>query len=227
MAKLPRIGGLFDVNLEAVLRLQPDLVVLRGRHRGVEDLCAQNGIALFQDKTESLKDIYRTLSELGEILGCQERARIAEREMRQRLDAIATAVRDRQRPAVLVAISRDHTSITSVMTAARGTFVDDMITAAGGRNVFGDLAAAYPTISPEAILVAQPEVVIDIMPEAKMTDELREKLLGQWRAVGSIPAVEAGRVHLLCDENATIPSPRIVEVIERLARWLHPEARFD
>lgn len=224
---LPRIGGLFDVNLEAMLTLRPDLVVLRGRQKAVEDLCAANGITLFEDKTETLEDIYKTLGELGDLLDAREKAIEVEREMRDRLDRIARAVAGRTRPRVLITIARNTDSISSVMTGARGTFVDDMIRAAGGENVFADSAIAYPTISPEAILVAQPDVIIEAMPELELTKELERKLLAQWQAFGGIPAAKNNRVHILCDENATIPSPRIVDVIARLARLLHPEAKFD
>lgn len=224
---LPRIGGLFDVNLEAMLTLRPDLVVLRGRQKAVEDLCAANGIALFEDKTESLEDIYKTLGELGDLLDARKTAIEVEREMRGSLDGIARAVAGRPRPRVLITIARNTDSISSVMTGAKGTFVDDMIRAAGGDNVFADSAIAYPTISPEAILVAQPDVIIEAMPELELTKELERKLLEQWQAFGGIPAARNNRVHILCDENATIPSPRIVDVIARLARLLHPEAKFD
>lgn len=224
---LPRIGGLFDVNLEAMLTLRPDLVVLRGRQKAVEDLCAANGITLFEDKTETLEDIYKTLRELGELLDARDKAIEVEREMRGSLDRIARVVAGRPRPRVLFTIARNTDSISSVMTGAKGTFVDDMIRVSGGDNVFADSAIAYPTISPEAMLVAQPDVIIEAMPELELTKELERKLLAQWQDFAGIPAVKNGRVHIVSDENATIPSPRIVDVIARLARLLHPEAKFD
>lgn len=225
--KLPRVGGLFDVNLEAILRLHPDLIVLRGRHNGVEQLCASGGIRLFRDRTESLADIFATLGELGEVLDCRAQAATAQRAMRDRLSAIAKAVEGRPRPRVLMTLARNADAISSVMVGGKGTFVDDMITAAGGQNVFGDLSAAYPSVAQEAILVARPEVIIDAMPEVKPTAELEAKARRQWRELGPLPAVESGRVFLLCDENATIPSPRIVNVIAKLAKLFHPEAVID
>lgn len=224
---LPHVGGLFDVNLEAVLRLRPDLIVLRGRQQGIERLCDANGIRLFRDRTESLKDIDTTLESLGDVLGCRDHATEARRRFRERLAEIARAVEGKPRPRVLMTISRNAEAITSVMVGARGTFVDDMISAAGGQNVFGDLSAAYPSVSQEAILVARPEIIIDAMPEVKETAELDAKIRKQWRDLGPLPAVERNRVYLLCDENAMIPSPRIVDVIAKLAHWFHPEAIFE
>lgn len=229
---LPRVGGLFDANLETILLLHPDLVILRGANRGVEQLCAESGIALYRDRTESLADISKTLDELGDLLDCRDRAEQVRREMRQRLERIrrgweSALSAGAKQPRVLVTLARDGGVIGSVMTGSRGTFIDDMIRHAGGINVFADTAAPYPSVSQEAIMVARPEVIVEMMPEAPPSAELEERLRAQWHALGPLPAVESGRIHVLFDENAMIPSPRIVEIIDKLARLFHPEAEFD
>lgn len=225
--KLPKVGGLFDANLELMLRLSPDLIVLRGAQRGVEQLCVSSGIALYRDRTERLDDIFATLHELGELLGCGPQALEAELQMRETLSNIRAAIEGRPRPRVLMTLARDTQSIGSVMTGAKDTFIDDLISAAGGENIFRELASAYPSISQEAILVAQPEVIIEVFPEREDTAELRGKLLSQWKQFGTLPAVDRQRVYFLFDENVLIPSPRIVETIRRVAKLLHPEAAVD
>ncbi len=227
VAELPKVGGLFDVNLEAVLRLEPDLVILRGQQRGVEQLCESNGIGLYRDRTERLEDVYTTMRELGELLDCESLSREAERQMRRRLDRIASAVAGRPKPRVLMILARDTSAIGSIMTGGKDTFIDDILTLAGGVNIFGDVTAAYPSISQEAILVAQPEVILEAMPEQTSSPELEAKIARQWREFGSMPAVDRGRVYILFDENVMIPSPRIVDVVEKVARLLHPEANLD
>jgi ABC-type Fe3+-hydroxamate transport system substrate-binding protein len=52
-------------------------------------------------------------------------------------------------------------------------------------------------------------------------------MLGQWRMVGSIPAVAADRVVFVTNDHCLIPSPRYVEIIETVSRILHPEAWRD
>lgn len=225
--RLPRVGGLFDANPEAILKLEPDLVVLRGMNRTVEQLCLDNGIALFRDKTDSFEDIFTTLQALGDILDCSERAQAAEKDVRDRLVRLAELLEGRPRPRVLITIARDGSAIASVMTASKGSFVNDMIHFAGGVNVFGDLSTAYPSISQEAILVARPDVIIEAMPEVKLTPELEARFQGQWKAFPMVPAVQNGRVYIFNDENITIPSPRIINVIEKIAKLLHPEVKFD
>lgn len=224
---LPRIGGLFDPKLEEILRLRPDLVILRGRNQSVEQLCADNGIQVMLDRTESFADIYRTLHDLGKLLACEPAAADVERDMKHRLDAIAKAVSGKPRPRVFMTLARNPDSLSSIMTGTRGTFIDEMINLAGGENVFANLAMAYPTVSTESILLARPDVIIDAMPEEKMTPEKESRIREDWKSLGPTPAARDGRIHILSDENCYIPSPRIVEVIAKLARLVHPEAQID
>lgn len=224
---LPRVGGLFDPDLETIIRLRPDLIILRGRNEGVERLCAERGFRLYHDPTERLDDIFRTIRELGEILGRRSEADVLARHLRQRLDRIASAVASRPRPRVFVTIARNPDSLANVLTAGRATFVHDMIDLAGGENVFADLAMDYPQISPEAILAARPDVIIEAMPEREPSDALQQDVLRLWRGLGPVPAVRQGRVYVLTDDHALIPSPRVADIITRIARWLHPEITID
>ncbi|MBN2562750.1 MAG: ABC transporter substrate-binding protein [Phycisphaerae bacterium] len=227
LRSLPRIGGLFDPDIEGILRLGPDLLVLRGRSETLERLCADRSIRLYHDPTESLDDVYTTIRELGALLDRREAAEALEREMRDRLDRIAAAVADRPRPRVFMTIARKPDSLAGILTASRGTFVHEIIARAGGENVFADLAIDYPQISPEAILAARPDVIVEAMPEAEPDPTLTKSARRLWRQLGPTPAARNGRVYILTDDNALIPSPRVVNVIAHLAHLLHPEADLD
>jgi len=227
LASLPRVGGLFDTNLEAILRLQPDLLILRGRSDDLERLYRDRGIRIYQDPTESFDDIYRTLRELGDLLDRRSAAEAVERDLRRRLDRIAAAVADRPRPRVFLTIARNPDSLANILTAGKRTFVHEVIARAGGENIFADLAMDYPQVSPEAILAARPEVIIEAMPETEPSPELSARVQALWRQLGPLPAVQNDRVFILTDDNALVPSPRIVDVVARVARWLHPGADID
>lgn len=224
---LPRVGGLFDPDLEAIVRLHPDLLVLRGRNDDLERLCRDRGIRIYQDPTERFDDIYRTLHELGDLLDRRAAADTAERDLRRRLDRIAAAVAGRPRPRVFLTIARNPDSLANILTAGRRTFVHEVITCAGGDNVFADLVMDYPQVSPEAILAARPDVIIEAMPESEPSPELSARVKALWAGLGPLPAVRQDRVFVLTDDNALVPSPRIVDVIARVARWLHPDADID
>lgn len=219
----PRVGGLFDPDLEKIIALRPDLIVLRGRSESVEQLAAERRIAVYRDETEALPDVEVTILELGRTLGRTKEADQLVERFRGRIDAIRRRVAGEPRPRVLLTISRQPDRLANLLTTGKGTFLDEMLEIAGGVNVFGHLEMAYPQVSPEGILARRPEVIIELMPEVKLTAQLRRSMLDQWTSLRSIPAVRDSRVFFLTDDNALIPSPRYVEIIEKVSRILHPE----
>jgi len=221
LADRPRVGGLFDPDLEKIVSLRPDLIVLRGHSESVEKLCRDLKINLYLDPTEKLADIKTCITDLARLTGKEARGRQLVDDFQARLAAIRASVAGKPRPRVLLTVSRRPDRIASVTTAAKGTFLDDMIEVAGGVNVFGHLEMAYPQVSAEGILTARPEVILELMPELNANDKLREELRAQWAAVGPIPAVKTGRIHFLTDANVLIPSPRYAEIIEKATRLLH------
>lgn len=227
LATLPRVGGLFNPDLESILQLKPDLVIIRGSVPEVERLCHDSGIHLYHDPTENYEDIYTAIAELGEILQHQSAADALVTNMRKRIAAIHGAVEDKRRPRVFFSIARDPTSLARVSSAGANTFVDSLITLAGGENIFHELDIAYPEVSLEEVLTAQPDVIIEAMPEKETTPELEHRVVQQWRSLGMMPAIRDGRVYILTDANLLIPSPRVVDTIARLAGVLHPEVTLD
>ncbi|MFQ5430067.1 MAG: ABC transporter substrate-binding protein [Phycisphaerae bacterium] len=225
---LPRVGGLVDPDVEAILQSQADLVVIRGRIPAVERLCEAEGIRLHRDPTERYEDIFTAITQLGSILGCPEKAEGLIGGIRGRVARIEAAVADLPRPRVLFTTNREPDSLSRVTTAGRPTFVSAMIEMAGGRNVFGDRSVAYPEVGLEDILVAQPEVIIEVMPQIdQLTPAIRDRIIRQWRRLGSMPATEHDRVYVLIDSDLIVPSARVADSVRRLARLLHPEVTID
>ncbi len=223
LAKRPRVGGLFDPDLEKIIALRPDLLVLRGRCESVESLCAQRHIAVYIDKTDTITGIQKCITDLGRLLDKDKEARALASSFSKRLDRIRRRVADRKRPRVLLTVSRQPDRLANILTTGKGTFLHEMIEIAGGQNLFGNVEAPYPQVSPEAIVARRPDVVIELMPEADLTDAQRTRMLDQWKALGSIPAVTGSRVYFMTEDNVQIPSPRYAEIIDKVSRLLHPE----
>ncbi len=219
----PRVGGLFDPDLERIVALKPDLVVLRGRSDSVEQLCRRRGILVYHDRTEQLRDVEKCILELGQRLGKMDAAEKRVEQFQSRLDAVRERVASRTRPRVLLTVSRSPNGLGDVLTTGRGTFLHDMLEIAGGANVFGHLDMGWPQVSGESIITRRPQVIIELMPEVNLTPALKQQMLEQWKKLGSIPAVTDGRIHFVTDDHCLIPSPRYVEIIEQVSKLLHPE----
>ncbi len=222
---LPRVGAYIDPDLERIAALQPDLLILRGSVESIENLCKSRGIAIYKDPTESLDDIFRTVAELGKLTQREVAADQIVERMRRELAAVRERVAGRPRPRVLLTISRKLDAAESIYTGGKGSFVHELIELAGGANAFGDQDVRYPVVSGESILARQPEVIIEAMPEANVTEAMEQEIRRQWAVLGPLPAVTSGRIHILRDDNATIPSPRISHIAAKLADLFHPEPR--
>jgi len=123
----PRVGGLFDPDLEKIIALRPDLIVLRGRSESVEHLAAKREIAIYHDRTEALADVETCVVELGRRLGRKKEADRVLATFRRRIDAVRKRVADKARPRVLLTISRQPDRLANLLTTGKGTFLDEML----------------------------------------------------------------------------------------------------
>jgi len=219
----PRIGGLSDPDLERIIALRPDLLVMRGRVESLDRLSEQLEIGVYRDETDTLRGIEKCVEDMGRLLTREEKATEVVRDFRDRLERIRTRVAGRPRPRVLLSIARDPERIANLLTAGKGTFLDEMLEIAGGVNVFGNLDMFYPQVSPEAIIAQRPDVIIELMPETRLDASTEASLRAQWKQLDSIPAVATNRIHFVTDDNCLIPSPRYVEIIARISGLLHPD----
>jgi iron complex transport system substrate-binding protein len=106
------------------------------------------------------------------------------------------------------------------MTVNRNTFHHDLIRLAGGKNMTGDEPVTYPRISLEEVIRRKPEVILISSMERQGRFEKARREWFQWR---SIPAVQTGRVHLIESDLIDRPSPRLIEGLEKMAVFIHPE----
>ncbi len=224
LLKKPRVGGLFDPDLEKMAALRPDLLVMRGHSESLETLCEKLGVRVYHDEADSLAGIEKTVRELGAMLGRDDAARTIVTEFREKLGAIRKRVAGRDRPRVFLTVMRQPQRLANILTAGRGTFLHEMIEIAGGVNVFGDVEMTYPQVTGESIMAARPDVIIELLPEVDVTPDMAGMMREQWRNLGPLPAVAANRVHFVSDDHSLIPSPRIVGIIDKVAKILHSDA---
>jgi iron complex transport system substrate-binding protein len=220
----PRVGGLYDPSIERIAALKPDLVILRGNNPAVVQLCERLKVDVYEDRTDRIADIVTTVKELGERVGLAEEAKRVADEFEARIEAVRQRVAGKPRPRVFLVISRNAGETTNLLTAGADNFLTEAIEIAGGQNVFGRVEMMYPKVSAESIITARPDVIIELLPESDpLTPEQEKALAAQWAAVGDLPAVRHGRIHVITDDNALIPSPRYTAIIQRMAELLHPE----
>ena len=217
--KIQKIGGFINPSLESVVALEPDLVLATadGNRPGDIEALERLGLAVFVIDTRSFDDIEETVILVGELTGRgAEGKRIAE-EMRRRRERVRKAVAESRAPTVFVAL--DHSPL---ITAGEGTFVDELITLAGGRNVVRSPAVKYPVYSLEQLFSADPEVLLSTAPVPADAPGGGDWWSGLPGGAG-LKAVRNGTVYVLGTMDFFRPGPRIVDSLERMALILHPE----
>jgi iron complex transport system substrate-binding protein len=224
--ELPTVGGLYDPDFEQILMLRPDLLITRGSSAGVERLCRENGIRIYQDPADTLEDLYRAIREIGDLLGRNREAAALGGRIRGELEAIRERVGDRTQVRVLLTM-RQPGPIREIYTVGRGPYLNDLIEIAGGENIFGELEVPYPEVSAEEVLSRAPEAIVEMMPGATVNQAVRAAAIEHWRSIGPIPAAETKRVYLVAEDYALMPSPRITMTARLLAERFHPEVAFD
>ncbi len=206
------IAKVGDVNTseEKVLALHPDLVVADSvaNGRAVARMLSLHLPVLVVTPT-SLSGVEDSLRQIGARTGVGARANvvIGQMEHKIRLAAQMAAADGRPRPRVFVVLQT-----SPLWTAGRGTFMDDLVTRAGGVNVGGAISG-YGTFSKEQLLIHPPDVILgDTGTRAAfLADPLLRRL----------PAVRAGRIFALDPDLTSRPGPRLADGLVAVARAIH------
>lgn len=223
--QLPNVGALLDPNVERILSLKPDLVIVYGSQVDLKQQLARAGIAVFDYRHAGLADVTGTIRSLGERTGDAARANAVADKIEQGLRDIRTKVGGRPRPRTLLVFGRERLALRGLYTSGGIGFLDDMLTAAGGTNVFADVKVQSVQASTEQILAKRPEVILEVRgANSAFPTGDRDSERSVWNVLASVPAVRNGRVLFVFDDRIVIPGPRVVGGTEAMARALHPEA---
>jgi iron complex transport system substrate-binding protein len=137
---LPRVGALLDPDVERILALRPDLVLTYGSQGSLEAQLASAGIRTFSYRHGGIQAIFETVRELGVLTGHTATALNKVNELEAQLDTVKVKVRDRSRPRTLLVFGRQPGSLQQVYVSGGTGFLHEMLEAAGGDNVFADIA---------------------------------------------------------------------------------------
>lgn len=222
---LPKVGGFMNPNLEAIVALKPDLVLLtHTQGRAIEQL-NQLGITSLSLNNTSIDNIKLSLHTIGQHTGHQQQAQQLISHIDHTIDYVQTQTQGLTKPKVMVTIGHSIGSdkITTIYISGQHDFYNDLITLAGGQNVYVADTPKVPSLSTEGILSLNPDIIIDVFPEADDHSSDIEQVKQQWQNLKHLTAVQNQQVHIIEQSYATIPGPRIVLLLNDFARIIHPE----
>lgn len=217
LAHLPSVGEGLTPSLESLTTLRPDLVVAwpDNASRSVIGRLERFGARIYTPQVQTLNDLRRTTEELGNLLGLEEAADSLVDSIDDDLQAVRAAVVGLEPPTVFYVVWYEPPT-----TAGPGTYIDELIQIAGGRNVFADAPGQWPQVSMEVVVRRQPDIVLISQTETSPIDVGSLESAVGWR---ELRAVRQGRALQVEANLYNRPGPRVAEAARRLAELLHPE----
>lgn len=227
--ELPSVGGYFDPNYEQMISLKPSLVVLLPGHAEHRQRLADLNFKILEARQGSVPDILESVEMVGQACGVPERGRELVAKLRARQAEVEERTTGLPRPGVLIVVDREMGAgrIRDLYVAGRGTFYDDLLNSAGGTNVYDGKLIQYPTLSLEGLLRVNPQVIIEIVPQLEERGLAAKEISKDWEAVPSLNAVGEKSIFVLAESFAAVPGPRYVELLEAMARAIHPEVDWE
>ena len=225
---LPKLGGLYNPNIERIVELRPDLAVLLREHHELKEKLGRAGIGTLTVDHASVAGILDSFDEIAARCGVPDAGRALRRDCEKRLEKIRVTA-EGEPVSVLLVLDRDlgERNVREVYAAGKNRYFNDLLRLAGASNVLADAASAVPTLSREGIIESKPDVIIDLSSLGAVPDEdaaeFEELYRHDWDSFAdSVPAVRDGRVYPILVDYATIPGPRFVRFVELLSEIIHP-----
>lgn len=218
---IPRVGGYSALNIEAIVALQPDLLIAwpeGNRNRELDRLKAL-GLPILVSDPREFNDIANALTLYGKVTGKDAQAKKAVTAFNKKLNYLRSTYSIEENS------SQEKISVfyqvwnSPLMTQNGITFISRAIEVCGGENIFADLPMTNPQVSIESILVQDPQVIV-----ASGMGEARPEWLDDWRQYTTLQAVQKNQLYHILPELFQRPTSRFLVGTQQLCEAMQ-EAR--
>ena len=213
-----KVGNFSQPNIEKILSLKPDYIFCTGLEQApIISSLRRLGLKVYVADPSTISQLLSSIKEIGNITGKTKEAESLTEKMRKDIEEISLKVKaipPEKRQKVFLEIWHDPLS-----TSGKGSFVDELITLAGGINIAGDTLRAYSIFSPEEVIKRNPDCIII----AYMVSGNAAKSMAARFGWSGVAAIKNNRVY--ADINSDIllrPGPRVVQALEEIHRKLYP-----
>ena len=216
----PQVGGYKTVDIEKVVEIQPDLILATNIHvdEVIPELERLGLTAIVLDPT-TIDEIIESISLIGRATNKEDEASQLVNNMKARIKIITDKTKSltgAERPRVFYVLWHDP-----LTTVGPDTRIHELIVKAGGESIASDLDEDYPTMSLEAVILADPQVII--ADSGHGTGSPIFDFVSTEARFSEVSARQNDRVYVIESDLTTRPTPRIVEGLEEMAKMIHPE----
>jgi iron complex transport system substrate-binding protein len=215
---LPKIGDFANPNVEKIASFQPDLVLAAG---GIQDKLRSKlealGMKVYVVDPKTYDGTVQTIENIGKLAGTEAGAQQVADTMKSAEEKVQAAVADQPTKTVFLEIYSKP-----LMTAGKDTYIDDMITIAGGENIGAQAGSGFPNFSTEVLVKDDPQVYIADSGSMSKPGDIKQRA-----GFSALTAVKDGSVYVIEDSTIARPGPRLADGLLSLAEDIHPEASIS
>jgi len=209
--QLPRVGSGFQLDLEAIVALRPDLIIAwhSGNGRGQLAQLEKLGLSVYYSEPQTLQHIGKNLRDIGRLLGTASIANAQAEKFSAAIDHLQQRYQNQSMISVFYQVWN-----RPLFTINGQHLISHIIELCGGRNVFADLPVLSPQIDLEAVLEKNPQVIIAGVGEG------RSDWLQEWQRWPFLQAVKKQQVYGINADLIVRHTPRIVQGAEQMCEAL-------
>ena len=208
-----RVGGYLDTNYEAIIFLKPDLVVSPTEYDDeIKKLFEATEVDFMTVDTRTVEGILESMMAIGSKCGVEDRAESVVEEKRGEIAAAGARARRRPSKRIMIVVGREKGSLEEVYIAGKSTFYNDLLEILNCENVYGEDGISYPTISVEAIMRFNPDIIIEMAPN--QPEAGTSGVAEEWRSLGTVNAVRNDDIYVLNGDYVSIPGPRFTLILK-------------
>lgn len=211
ISDLPKLGSAFSPNLEAIVALEPDLV-LTDESSDLAQALRQAGVPVYAGTAQTFDEVFEKFEVLGALVNREIEAALLSGRVEGGVRAISERARGLEPTPVYYEIDPTPYSV------GPNSFIGVLLSRAGGKNIVTEGLGDFPQLDPEYVVAADPEVIIVSERDA---DTLPER--SGWADISAVRSERVVPTTSRLDDAISRPGPRMVDAVRFFARALHPE----
>lgn len=211
-AEKDKIGD-FTTNVEKVIALDPDLILTFDQKDETVNALADYGYSLVSLKSNNIEEVLESIELVGRITNTYEQAQELTEEISREIEEIKEYTRELEeedKPKVFVTIDTEE-----LYTTGEGTFLNEIISTAGGINIGAEAGRDYFVISEEKLFQEDPDYILCTFPTK---DQILER--ENWQ---DLKAVKKGQVYNVDGDIVSRPGPRVAQAVRHIFDIIHPD----
>ncbi|HIN87513.1 MAG TPA: hypothetical protein EYN05_02505 [Nitrospinaceae bacterium] len=221
--RLPSIGGPLNPSTETWITLKPDLIIIQEDSEVIQKNAKIFKIPSLTVSVNNLNNILNSIQIIADSLHMPQAGHQLAIKIKTKIEGYRTHLKKIEPRQVLMLLSDTNDPSRDLYAVGRDTFLNELLTIAGGENVLPDTMARYPKVSKEYIIAKSPEIIIEVGPKSNLSKEETLARKKTWGKFSTLRAVKDDKLYFIGADYILIPGPRLLNILDDFTRTIHPE----